>query len=533
MTRAANEGDPMDLADRVRAVLGLDPEAPAVEFEDRWYSWGELAALMRDIDAALTDAGIGEDAAIAVMLRNRPSLLGAMISVITSRRCVLTVNAIQGASKLAGELEGLRAPALIGHADDWAVSGLPQVAERVGCVGIEVHEAPKLGMRVLPGLEALGTGPHHEPLPGVAVQMLTSGTTGEPKRVALRLAALEQSLSSAARYESKGGSDEPQLRSGVVLMPNPLVHVGGIFRAGGALYSGRRISMMERFDVDQWHELVRRHRPKVASLVPAAVKMVLDAEFPPEDLSSLRIVSAGTAPLDPATAEAFEGRYGVPVLTTYGATEFAGGVAGWTLRDYKEHAKAKRGSVGRANAGVALQIVDQDSGEVLGPDEVGLLEVKTGQHSQQMGWVRTTDLARLDADGFLWVVGRADGAINRGGFKLLPDQIEKVLEQHPSIAEVSVVGVEDPRLGEVPVAAVVLREAAPIIDEAELVRFAAEHLTGYQRPTRYRIVEALPRTPSMKVSQPEVRRLFEPSGRASETEHACPSTNSSTNSSIN
>jgi len=504
----------MDLADRIRAVLRLDPEAPAVEFENRWHSWGELAALMQNIDAALSDAGIGDDAAIAILLRNRPSLLGAMMSVVTSRRCVLTVNAIQGASKLVEELEGLRPPAIIGHADDWEVTGLREVAAQLGCLGIEVHETPKLGMRLLQGLEALGTGPHHESLPGVAVQMLSSGTTGPPKRIALRLTALTESLASAAGYESKSGSDEPRLSSGVVVMPNPLVHVGGIFRAGGAFFSGRRISMMERFDVDQWHELVLRHRPKAASLVPAAVKMVLEAEIPPEDLSSLRIVSAGTAALDPATADAFEARYGVPVLTTYGATEFAGGVAGWTLRDYKEHAKARRGSVGRANAGVELQIVDQNSGEVLGPDETGLLEVKTRQHSEQKGWVRTTDLARIDADGFLWVVGRADGAINRGGFKLLPDQVEKVLEQHASVAETSVVGIEDSRLGEVPVAAVVLRRGAPAIDEAELVRFAAEHLTGYQRPTQYRIVEALPRTPSMKVSQPEVRQLFESDGGA-------------------
>lgn len=504
----------MDLADRIRTVLELDPAAPAVEFEDHWYSWGELATLMRDIDAALSQAGIGQDAAIAIMLRNRPSLLAAMMSVITSRRCVLTVNAIQGASKLVTELEGLRAPALIGHSDDWAVKGMRSVAEQVGCVGIEVHETPELGMRVLSGLETVGAGPHHESLAGVAVQMLTSGTTGEPKRVPLRLSALTESLTSAAGYESKGDSDAPRLSSGIVLMPNPLVHVGGIFRAGGALFSGRRISMMERFDVAQWHELVLRHRPKAVSLVPAAVKMVLDAEFPTEDLASLRMVSTGTAPLEPATAEAFEARYGVPVLTTYGATEFAGGVAGWTLRDYKEHAKARRGSVGRANAGVELQVVDQDSFEVLAPDEVGLLEVKTRQHSQQKDWVRTTDLARIDADGFLWVVGRADGAINRGGFKLLPGEIESVLEQHPSVAETSVVGIDDPRLGQVPVAAVVLRPGSPGVDETELERFAAKHLTGYQRPARYRIVEALPRTPSMKVSQPGVRSLFESSDRA-------------------
>ncbi len=513
MSESAEKRDPLDLADRIRAVLALDPDAAALEFEDQWYTWGELSALMQGIDTVLSEAGVAEGAAVAVMLRNRPSLLGSMMSVITSRRCVLTLNAIQGASKLVDEVRELRPSALIGHADDWQVSGLREVAARMGCLGIEVCEAAGLGMRLVPGLETVGSGPHHAPLPGVAVQMLTSGTTGPPKRIPLRLSALTESLASAAGYESKTGPDTPQLRSGVVLMPNPLVHVGGIFRAGGALFSGRRISMMERFDLAQWHQLVLRHRPKAVSLVPAALRMVLDAEFPPEDLSSLRVVSAGTAPLDPATAEAFEARYDVPVLTTYGATEFAGGVAGWTLRDYKEHAKAKRGSVGRANAGVALQIVDPESGEVLAPREVGLLEVKTRQHSRQKGWVRTTDLARLDEDGFLWLVGRADGAINRGGFKLIPDQIAKVIEQHGSVAEVSVVGIEDARLGESPVAAVVLREGAARIDEAELERFASEHLVGYQRPTRYRIVGALPRTASMKVSQPEVRRLFEPTNR--------------------
>ena len=89
------------------------------------------------------------------------------------------------------------------------------------------------------------------------------------------------------------------------------------------------------------------------------------------------MVSAGTAPLDPDTAQAFEERYDVPVLTTYGATEFAGGVAGWTLPDYKTHGPAKRGSVGRANAGVELRVIDPESGAVLASDQTGLLEVKT------------------------------------------------------------------------------------------------------------------------------------------------------------
>lgn len=499
----------MDLVERIRTVLSLEPGAPAVEFEDRWFAWRDLTRVMGAIDEAIGQAALGPGTSVAILLRNRPSLLCAMFSVILSRRCVLTVNAMQGASALVEEVGSLRPPVLVAHADDWRVPGLREVAEQIGCVGLEVTDAPTLGMQVVEGLGVPGSGPHHEMLPDVAVEMLTSGTTGPSKRIALRLDALEQSLASAARYESKGESAPPRLRSGIVLMPNPLVHVGGIFRAAGALYSGRRIAIMERFDTVQWHRLVVRHRPKTASLVPAALKMVVDADLPPADLSSLQMVSVGTAPLDPSVAERFEERYGVPVLTTYGATEFAGGVAGWTLRDHRESGKTKRGSVGRANAGVELQIVDPDTGSPLGVDEVGLLEVKTRQHSGPEGWVRTTDLARLDGDGFLWVTGRADGAINRGGFKLLPERIEKVLEEHPSVGEVAVVGLSDERLGEVPVAAVVLRSGAPPVDTRELERFAAEHLVGYQRPVRYRIVAALPRTPSMKVSQPGVRELFE------------------------
>lgn len=502
--------DVPDLAARLRAVLRIDPSAQAIEFERHWYGWGELGSLMEGLDAALETAGLGEGSAVAILLRNRPSLLGAMMSVIASRRCVLTMNAVQGASGLCAELESLRPPVLVAHADDWSAPGVRDAARAIGCLGIELVDRPSLAWKLVPELERVRDGvEHHAPLPGVAVQMLTSGTTGPPKRVPLRLDALARSLASAARYESKGDGEPVKLASGVVLLPNPLVHVGGIFRAGGALYSGRRIAILERFDVEEWHDLVVRHRPKAVSLVPAAVKMVLDADLPREDLSSLRIVSAGTAALDPETAEAFEARYGVPVLTTYGATEFAGGVAGWTLADHREFAASKRGSSGRANAGVELRVVDPESGAVLGPDEPGLLEVRTKQHSAEGAWVRTTDLARVDADGFLFVLGRADGAINRGGFKLIPAEIEQVLERHPSVAQASVVGLKDDRLGEVPVAAVVAIEGAPPLDVEMLAAFAKDHLTGYQRPVDYRIVEALPRTPSLKVSQPGVRALFE------------------------
>src|SRR5262249_2162545 len=146
-------------------------------------------------------------------------------------------------------------------------------------------------------------------------------------------------------------------------------------------------------------------------------------------------------------------RYGVPVLTSYAATEFGGGVAGWNLKDYQQYASDKRGSVGRAHAGCELRVVDESTGESLPNGDVGLLEVRADQIDGTQ-WIRTTDLARLDDDGFLWIVGRADQTILRGGFKVQPETVRVALLRHPAVVDAVVFGVDDDRLGQVPVAVV-------------------------------------------------------------------------------
>lgn len=119
--------------------------------------------------------------------------------------------------------------------------------------------------------------------------------------------------------------------------------------------------------------------------------------------------------------------------------------------------------------------------------------------------MRTTDLGRLDHDGFLWITGRADGAINRGGFKVLPETVESVLLRHPAVRAAGVVGVPDPRLGQVPVAGV---EVGTPVTEEELREWLRERLLTYQVPARVVIVDSLPRTPSMKVSKPQLLGLL-------------------------
>ena len=266
--------------------------------------------------------------------------------------------------------------------------------------------------------------------------MLTSGTTGPPKRVDLTYDMLAHSVMGATPPEQPAPTE---LRRGVAIVNSPLVHVGGVFRVLLCIAEARPFVLLERFDLDQWADAVREHRPRAVSLVPAALRMVLHSDLTREDLASVRAVTSGTAPLSADDADAFTEKFGIPVLTSYAATEFGGGVAGWTLADHQKYWQAKRGSVGRANPGAQLRVVD-DNGKPLGPDEQGLLEVKPAQLGPKADWMRTTDMARIDADGFLWILGRADQAIIRGGFKVMPDDVRTALESHPAVQGAAVVG---------------------------------------------------------------------------------------------
>jgi acyl-coenzyme A synthetase/AMP-(fatty) acid ligase len=346
--------------------------------------------------------------------------------------------------------------------------------------------------------------------------MLTSGTTGPPKRVRLTHKQLDVSLHSA-HIRAKSVDGKPVLGSGVSIVATPLVHIGGLWGALSSTFAGRRMVLLDRFRLDEWVSAIETYRPRAAGLVPAAMRSVLAAGIDPKRLASLQVVTSGTAPCPPDLAEEFTDRYGIKVLMTYGATEFAGAVAGWTLRLHDEWWERKKGSAGAAFPGVKLRVVDDD-GVVLAVGESGQLEVLTKQSPNGgTDWIRTSDLAHLDDDGFLWITGRADDAIIRGGFKVHPDLVKKVLEQHPGVQEASVAGLADQRLGAVPVAAVETMpgEQPPAVEE--LFALCRAQLTPYEVPVDIKVVEELPRTPSMKVSRVDLLELFDPEPRAAAT----------------
>ena len=232
---------------------------------------------------------------------------------------------------------------------------------------------------------------------------------------------------------------------------------------------------------------------------------MLDADIDPADLGSIaRCVGHGAVARRRRWFDQVRGS-GAGI---YGATEFGGGVAGWNLADHRRFWSVKRGSVGRAHAGCELRVADPESGRVLGVDEEGLLEVKAAQLGDDGSWIRTTDLARIDADGFLWILGRADRVIIRGGFKVHPDGVRAALERHPRVRGAAVVSRPDPRLGAVPVAAVELRRGPAPVTPQDLLAHAAATLARYELPAEILIVDELPRTPSAKVDLAAVAALF-------------------------
>jgi len=495
----------------IEGVLAVDPSAEALEFEKVWQTWGDLANQKNALDAALGKAGFGKGARIGVMVRNRAPMVPVLLCLFSTDRCLATLNGGAPDEYLAADVRKVEAPVLVGLAQDWARPDVRAAADESGAMLLELTGDLADPVRVLsPGDPARWT---HRDAPDVAIEMLSSGTTGTPKRIPLARSKFETALLGAAAYEKGRDADAaPRLRSGVTPVFAPIAHIAGITGVLNNLLAGRKVSLLEKFTVDGLRDMLARHKPKVVTAPPAALRMFMDVNVPKEELASLSAWRSGTAPLDPKLADDFYQRYGIPVLQNYGATEFAGGAAGWSLQDFKDHWKDKYGSVGRLNAGIEARAVDPETGEPKAPGEEGLLEIRGANIADGKEYVRTTDIAVVDADRFLFIKGRFDGAIIRGGFKVMPDDVVNALQQHPAIREAGVTGIPDRRLGQAPVAAYIVKSGATAPTDEELNTFLRGLLMPYQVPTRFLQVDELPRTPSLKVSQPALKALFPTEG---------------------
>lgn len=493
------------LKDLVTGVMSIDPSAPALEFEKTWTTWGELTAIIEAVEAILAANDVPAGTRIGGILRNTPRIAAVIIGTITRDRCIVTLNPALPDEKLVADITGLKVPVVIAETIDWQRPAIADAVRQVGALGIEITGDKAAPARVVNSLTGKDFRWEAE---GIGIEMLTSGTTGAPKRIPLKAKNFEQGILDAAAFETRDPAAGPRLSKAVTILNTPFSHIGGLFGLFVTLSAGRKGCMLDRFRVSEFVDAVQRHKPKVAGAPPSALRMILDAEVPKEALSSLVAFRTSTAPLDPDLADQFEDHFGVPVLQNYGATEFAGGVAGWTLPEFLKTGKQRRGSVGKMLPGIDGRIVDPETGSPLPYGEKGILELRAKHLGDGASWVRTTDLAKMDEEQYLWILGRADNAIIRGGFKIIPDDVVKAIEGHPAVLEACVVALPDPRLGQVPAAAYRVKSGQEV-GEGELKDYLRERLTAYQVPVRLLKVDDFPRTPSMKPSQPELKKLFE------------------------
>lgn len=494
------------LTQRVRQVLTLEPNGGAIVFGTNVFPWSYISAAVRCLDEALADTGGDSGCAIGLIMRNRPAHVAVLGASIATGRCLVTLSPMYSDQALAEDVRESELHVLVGEIGDLRRPGILEAARESGCAVLSISEDLNEPIQTM---KVAGPARRARSRPGVVLEMLSSGTTGKPKRIPLSISSLESSLKGDDAHR-RVNDEVARLQVRPALVWHPIVHISGAYFVIDALFSGRKIVLLERFDPQVWADIVEREGVRVAHLNPTTMRMTLEANVRPEQLSSLKVVRGGTDATPPELQISFEERFHVPVLTTYGATEFAGAVVGWSLEDHSTFGRSHLGASGRAHPGVELRTVDPVTGGIQAVNEEGILEVRAAQTSADPStWVRTTDLAVIDEDGFLWVKGRIDEAIIRGGFKVHPAKVEGALEEHPLVRKAAVVGLPDERLGAVPVAVVTLVNTTLEMDVLTLINFLRERLTAYELPSEILIVDEIPLTSSMKVSRPGVRALFD------------------------
>ncbi len=336
------------------------------------------------------------------------------------------------------------------------------------------------------------------------VLLFTGGTTGLPKavRVSHRMAAWN-ALTTTVHHVR---------HDDVTVVHTPMFHTGGLFvHCLPVLTLGGKVVLLRRWDVAKVLELVPREKLTVFFAVPTQLQeMAADPTFRKADFASMRLLISGGAPLPLHIPHLFKDAHGLPVAQGFGMTEFGPNA----LMLSAEEAEAHVGSVGKPNYFVDA-IVMSPTGDIAAPGEVGELCLRggglcsgyfgvAGSALADDGWFHTGDLARVD-DGYFTIVGRSKDMFVSGGENVYPLEIEDALYLHESVKQCAVIGVPDPKWGEVGFAFVVVKEGHEKTAEADLVTFLRTRLAGYKVPKKVERVEALPTSPAGKILKTDLR----------------------------
>jgi oxalate---CoA ligase len=474
---------------------------------DRRLDFGDLPQAVTQWGGLLDDLGVAVGASVAVAIKDPLDFAAAFIGVMGAGRFLAPIDPSAPDAALAASCEQI-APTLIcatrppplGLELDWV-----QMAE--GGVGsAEAVVSEKRRPHRPSRLTEAGSG---------GVVLCSSGTTGKPKLIALDEALLLGRARAIASHHELTASDRG-------FNPLPLFHINAeVVGLLASLVAGASIVLDDRFHRSGFWDLMTRREITWINAVPAIVDH-LSQPSPDERLPTrVRFVRSASAPLALGTHDRFATNVGIPILETYGMTEAASQITANPM-----HGVRKRGSVGLPVA-TELRIAPMQPPQAgsqgsawsrpIGHVEIfgaGVIRRYAAPGYEDRfardGWLRTGDLGYIDDDGYVFLVGREDDVINRGGFKVMPRDIEEVILVEPAVKEAVVVGRYDQALGEVPVAFIVLRAEDPGPDDvaaamAAIGRRCADALAGPSRPAALHLVEAIPRGPTGKLRPKALR----------------------------
>lgn len=483
----------MNLSRLVQRHAQFSPDQVALHCAGEDIRYPALWARIEQATGALLAAGVRAGDRVAWLGWNDPAQLVLLFALARIGAILLPLNYRLAPAEHGAILSHAGARLLVADGDHGAA------AEAAAGACALMPAAGLLGGAAAVPAQAL-TGSDASPV----LLVYTSGTTGRPKGALYTQAALVWNCVNAGHAQDLTSGDH-------VLTVLPMFHVGGLcIQTLPALHAGATVTLHRRFEAGAWLADVGQRRPGLSLMVPATLHAVLaHADFGATPLASLRLIMAGSSAVPRHLIDAFH-RRGVPIGQVYGATE-TGPVSIYLRR---QDALQRPGSAGKAGLHVEVRLVGAGAGEVA-PGEVGEIRIRApnlmcgywrdpDNPAFRDGWFHSGDLARVDEDGFYWVVGRSSDMIISGGENIYPAEIENILAACPDIADAAVLGQPDAAWGEVAVAVLVRRPGADL-DAAAVTRLFEGRLARYKWPRRIVFRDELPKTALGKVQKSALR----------------------------
>jgi long-chain acyl-CoA synthetase len=493
----------LNLAVILRESAGARPHAPALMHDGGVMTYAELDAQSDAIAASLTARGVQPGEAIGLHLPNIPEFPIAYYGILKAGAVVVPLNVLLRGPELAFQLGDSGARMLItwaGAAEEAAKGAAEAGVDELYVVGGPGGHGHPFADLTEPVTEQPSL-PDRAPWDTAAI-IYTSGTTGRPKGAELTHFQLYMNADIPGRLFTIEQTD-------VVLTVLPLFHVYGMSSAMNlGIRFGCALSLVPRFTPEKVFAAIERDRASVFDGVPTMFNALLAyAEDHPCDTSSLRVCVSGGDAIPAHLLDAFERRFGVPILEGYGMTETASTI---TFNPGPDERRAY--SVGKPVWGVEVQIWDSEDRRLPpGRSHVGELVTRgyqsmRGYHGHpeataeafRGGWFHTGDLGYIDSDGFVFIVDRKKELIIRGGYNVYPREVEEVLYAHPGVLQAAVVGVPDDRLGQEVKAIVVVRPGHHLT-ESEVVTYCRDRVAAYKYPRLVEFRAELPLSAAGKV----------------------------------